>query len=58
MLNLYKLGITSEVKAIYTGLMTTQSDFRKAINSDKIDIVSGSKIYLFGEKVMVLVIQA
>lgn len=42
MLNLYKLGITSEVKAIYTGLMTTQSDFRKAINSDKIDFVSGS----------------
>ena len=39
---LYKLGITSEVKAIYTGLMTTQSDFRKAINSDKIDFVSGS----------------
>ena len=42
MLNLYKLGITSEVKAIYTGLMTTQSDFIKAINSDKIYFVSGS----------------
>jgi molecular chaperone GrpE (heat shock protein) len=39
---LYKLGITSEVKAIYTGLMTTQNDFRKAINSDNIDFVSGS----------------
>lgn len=39
---LTKLGITTGVKEINTGIMTTQKDFRKAIDSDNIDFVIGS----------------
>jgi hypothetical protein len=39
---LTKLGITTSVKEINTGIMTTQKDFRKAIDSENIDFVSGS----------------
>jgi len=40
---LYKLGAMSDLKNIYTGLMTTESDFRKAIGSQNIKFVSNSK---------------
>jgi hypothetical protein len=39
---LTKLGISTSVKEINTGVMTTQKDFRKAIDSENIDFVSGS----------------
>ncbi|OOV20557.1 hypothetical protein [Flavobacterium sp. LM4] len=39
---LTKLGITTNVKEINTGIMTTQKDFRKAIDSENIDFVDGS----------------
>ncbi|MGQ7946608.1 hypothetical protein [Flavobacterium sp. WC2509] len=39
---LTKLGITTNVKELNTGVMTTQKDFRKAIDSENIDFVSGS----------------
>ncbi|WP_281309764.1 CHAP domain-containing protein [Flavobacterium flavigenum] len=39
---LAKLGITTSVKEINTGVMTNQKDFRKAIDSENIDFITGS----------------
>ncbi|MBB6273768.1 plastocyanin [Pedobacter cryoconitis] len=39
---LYKLGVMPTYSALYTGVMTTQSDFRTAIGSTNIDLVAGS----------------
>ena len=39
---LYRLGITKSVKNIHTGIMTNESDFRKAIDSNSISFISGS----------------
>lgn len=39
---LTKLGITTGVKEINTGIMTTQKDFRNAIDSENIDFIEGS----------------
>ncbi len=40
---LHKLGCMPKYKAIHTGLMTTEEKFRKAIGSNKIKFVEGSK---------------
>ncbi|RFZ89975.1 DUF4280 domain-containing protein [Mucilaginibacter conchicola] len=42
-LYLYKLGTMPKFQSISTGVMTTEKDFRKAIGSDNIDFVAGSK---------------
>ncbi|WP_062054332.1 hypothetical protein [Aquimarina longa] len=39
---LHKLGCMPKYKAIHTGIMTTEADFRKAIGSNKIQFVEGS----------------
>jgi len=39
---LHKLGVMPKYKAIHTGLMTTQVNFRKVIGSNKIEFVEGS----------------
>ncbi|WP_294960060.1 CHAP domain-containing protein [uncultured Flavobacterium sp.] len=39
---LTKLGITANVTEINTGVMTTQKDFREVLDSENIDLVSGS----------------
>ncbi|MFL1897288.1 hypothetical protein ACJRPK_16410 [Aquimarina sp. 2-A2] len=39
---LHKLGCMPKYKAIHTGIMTTEADFRKAIGSNKVQLVEGS----------------
>ncbi|MCF6350651.1 MAG: hypothetical protein L3J23_06410 [Flavobacteriaceae bacterium] len=39
---LHKLGVMPTYKAIHTGIMTTQVNFRKAVGSDKIEFIEGS----------------
>jgi len=39
---LYNLGITTDVKAIHTGVMTKEADFQKAIGSKDLIAVEGS----------------
>jgi len=39
---LHKLGVMPKYKAIHTGLMTTQTNFRKAVGSNKIEYIQGS----------------
>lgn len=40
---LHKLGVMPTLVAIHTGLMLSEKDFRKAIGSDNIDFVPGSR---------------
>ncbi len=40
---LHKLGVMPKLVSIHTGVMTTEEKFRKAIGSDDIDFVVGSK---------------
>ena len=40
---LHKLGVMPTLVAIHTGLMLSENDFRKAIGSNNIDFISGSK---------------
>ncbi len=40
---LHKLGVMPTFVAIHTGLMLSEKDFRKAIGSDNIDFIPGSK---------------
>ncbi|MDQ2508983.1 CHAP domain-containing protein, partial [Acinetobacter baumannii] len=40
---LLKLGVTDKFYSIHTGVMLTENDFRKAIRSNKIEYVVGSK---------------
>lgn len=39
---LYKLGVMPKYKAIHTGRMTTEKNFRKVVGSDKIEFIEGS----------------
>lgn len=47
---LYKLGVMPKLTSIHTGVMTTQADFRTAIGSNNIDLISGSTASNFKPK--------
>lgn len=44
---LYKLGVIKSVVSLSTGSMTTEKDFRRAIESENIDFVEGSNLESF-----------